>query len=86
MKTGKELEKQLSEIGFDKATEALEALHSQTPKDKPITKEQAAEIWAAASSYKWRGFDVWWAEYQKEQEKQTDSEPTPEPIPYETNS
>lgn len=66
MKTGKELEKQLSEIGFDKA---IEALHSQTPKDKPITKEQAAEIWAAASSYKWRGFDHWWDEYQKGLEK-----------------
>lgn len=45
------------------------ALFLNLLEDKPITKEQAAEIWAAASSYKWRGFDVWWAEYQKEQEK-----------------
>jgi hypothetical protein len=41
----------------------------QAIEETRITKEQASEIWAAASSYKWRGFDHWWAEYQKEQEK-----------------
>lgn len=31
-----------------------------------MTKEEAQVIWAAASEYRWRGFDHWWAEYQKE--------------------
>ena len=54
-----------------------------------MTKEEARIVWAAASEYRWRGFDHWWEEQQKELEVK---EPTPkpeiilEPIPYETNS
>lgn len=27
-----------------------------------MTKDEAQVIWAAASEYRWRGFDHWWAE------------------------
>ncbi len=33
-----------------------------------MTKEEAQEVWAAASSYRWRGFDVWWEETNNESE------------------
>lgn len=27
-----------------------------------MTKEEAQQVWAAASEYRWRGFDHWWDE------------------------
>lgn len=27
-----------------------------------MTKEEAQQVWAAASEYRWRGFDHWWEE------------------------
>lgn len=27
-----------------------------------MTKEEAQQVWAAASEYRWRGFDHWWKE------------------------
>lgn len=39
-----------------------------------MTKDEAQVIWAAASEYRWRGFDHWWEERERYSKVELDRE------------